>query len=105
MRWSTSSRVPRATPTIRCRGRRMPGTVQAVQGPRPTATPNVTLRRPAGDLQYYNMDQVTAQAMTLYARMKGMSQTEASQAGAAPTLLTTIPATVVRAAEPRVREK
>jgi hypothetical protein len=50
------------------------------------------------------MDQVTAQALTLYARMKGMSRTEAAQAGAAPTLLTTIPASIVRSPEPRALE-
>ena len=66
------------------------------------STPNVHFVGRLATYRYYNMDQVTAQALTLYARMKGMSRTEAAQAGATPTLLTTIPATVVRAPEPRV---
>ena len=69
------------------------------------STPNVHFVGRLATYRYYNMDQVTAQALTLYARMKGMRRTEAAQVGGTPTLLTTIPATVVRAAEPRVERK
>jgi UDP-galactopyranose mutase len=69
------------------------------------STPDVHFVGRLATYRYYNMDQVTAQSLTLYARMQGMSRTEAAQVGATPTLLTTIPATVVRAAEPRSVQK
>jgi UDP-galactopyranose mutase len=65
------------------------------------STPNVHFVGRLATYRYYNMDQVTAQALTLYARMKGMRRSEAADMGATPTLLTTIPATIVRAPEPR----
>ena len=40
-------------------------------------TPNVHFVGRLGTYRYYNMDQVTAQALTLYARLTGRTRQEA----------------------------
>ena len=65
-RSSTSIRRPKATRTIRFRGRR---TRRSTSSTRrwPTATPDVHFVGRLGTYKYYNMDQVVAQALTTFA--------------------------------------
>ena len=55
--WSTSSRRPRATRTIRCRGRRTPSCTSSTRR-WPTTTPGVHFVGRLATYKYYNMDQV-----------------------------------------------
>ena len=84
-RWSTSTRRPRAIRTTRCRGRRTPSSTRSTRS-WPTARPDVHFVGRLATYKYYNMDQVVAQALSVYARIVGQKRAEATRTALAPAV-------------------